>query len=199
MLGARCTEGVEGTDKDAWTAVSVLSVSRTAGIGVFGFSCFCCTASSCRRSTKEATQSKPLEYVSTEIKTGEDVLLKRLFPLWKWSKVTCLCSISEWTLKAFLDCSSRCFCSRKFSFCYLALIFIPKQGPIWDRELTCFQKLQAGKQRHIKTEARQLGTPWLYFSSPPGWDLTHCTLLSSTLVSTRRKPELRSGGSHTTI
>lgn len=105
MLHARCTLGVEGTDKHIWTAVSILSASRVVCTGVLGFSCFCCTASSCRRSTKEATQSKPLEYVFSKIKTGENVLL-RFFPLWRWSQVTLkitpgICSKSGWSLKAF--------------------------------------------------------------------------------------------------
>lgn len=39
------------------------------------------------------------------------------------------------------------------------------QGSLRGRELTPFQMLQAGKQRHIKTEARQPGTPWLHSSS----------------------------------
>lgn len=49
-LGPRWTMGVDGTEPVACTAVSVLSASTELGMGVLGFSCFCCTASSCRKS-----------------------------------------------------------------------------------------------------------------------------------------------------
>lgn len=49
-LGPRGATGVDGTEPVACTAVSVLSAATELGMGVLGFSCFCCTASSCRRS-----------------------------------------------------------------------------------------------------------------------------------------------------
>lgn len=91
LMGVRRIAGVEGTDKEAWTAVSVLSASRGVLIGVLGFSCFCCTASSCRRSVKETTQSKRWEYVATKIKTGGYLSLKRFFSSWRRGKVTYAC------------------------------------------------------------------------------------------------------------
>lgn len=49
-LGPRWAMGVDGTDPVACTPVSVLSASTELGMGVLGFSCFCCTANSCRKS-----------------------------------------------------------------------------------------------------------------------------------------------------
>lgn len=49
-LGARCATGVDGTELVACTAMSVLSAATELGMGVLGFSCFCCTANSCRKS-----------------------------------------------------------------------------------------------------------------------------------------------------
>lgn len=49
-LGPRWAMGVDGTEPVACTAVSVLSASTELGLGVLGFSCFCCTANSCRKS-----------------------------------------------------------------------------------------------------------------------------------------------------
>lgn len=70
---------------------------------------------------------------------------------------------------------------------------------LWGRESPPFQTLQGGKQRHIKIEARQPGTPWLHSSSLPGWGPTYCILFSSTLVSTWSKSELTPDGNHTII
>lgn len=49
-LGPWWAMGVEGTEPVACTAVSILSVSSELAMGVLGFSCFCCTANSCRKS-----------------------------------------------------------------------------------------------------------------------------------------------------
>lgn len=51
-LGARCATGVDGTEPVACTAMSVLSAATELGMGVLGFSCFCCTANSCRKSAR---------------------------------------------------------------------------------------------------------------------------------------------------
>lgn len=50
QLGPRGATGVDGTEPVACTAVSVLLASTGPGSGVLGFSCFCCTANSCRKS-----------------------------------------------------------------------------------------------------------------------------------------------------
>lgn len=68
-LGPLWAIGVEGTDKVACTAVSVLSASRVLRIGVLGFSCFCCTASSCRKS-KEKHLGYIFQYRSTCMKNA---------------------------------------------------------------------------------------------------------------------------------
>lgn len=51
-LGPRGTAGVDGPEKVARTAVSVRPASGEPSAAAFGFSCFCCTASSWRRSRR---------------------------------------------------------------------------------------------------------------------------------------------------
>lgn len=51
-LGPLCATGVDGTEPVACTAMSVLSAATELGMGVLGFSCFCCTANSCRKSAR---------------------------------------------------------------------------------------------------------------------------------------------------
>lgn len=104
-----------------------------------------------------------LEYATTKIKTGGNLLLKRFFSSWRWGKVTYPC---KRLLQAHLQSPDNKGLSKIVTQDVLVVLVqlllpgfdfqTPSQSSPWDRESTPFQMPQAGKQRHVKSKAWQL-------------------------------------------